>query len=452
MHKYEQLLVRLEAQIQSGALKQGGKLPSIRSLSRQYSCSKSTAIAALEELERRHLIYSIPRSGYYVVQISPTSPESNRNPLIDFVASAPDPALFPYLDFQHCINKAIDTYKNDLFAYGSTEGLPSLLSVLTKQLASSQVFTTERNIAVTSGVQQALAILAATEFPDGKSVVLVEQPTYHLFIAHLLELGIPVRGIRRTADGIDLDELERQFRLGDIKFFYTIPRFHAPLGSSYTTAQKKRIVELARKYEVYIAEDDYMADLETDSKGDPLHALDVHERVIYLKSYSKIIFPGLRAGATVLPQALVKPFERIKRSWDISSSLLSQGALEIYLKSRMFERHRHMIRDSYARRAEKLAETLREEEKLSGDAFRFPQTKHPTIHMHLVLNKRVSVPQAIHRLRKEVVLDKLDKHCLPGMMEKHLLKLNATTVREEDIERGIRLIGAELRRQLGRRG
>ena len=448
MHKYENLLVQLENQIHSGQLKQGGKLPSIRSLSQQYSCSKSTAIAALEELERRHLVYSIPRSGYYVVQVSP-SREQDRTQPIDFTASAPDPALFPYLDFQHCINKAIDTYKNDLFAYGSTEGLPSLLAVLTKKLASTQVFTTERNIAITSGVQQALALLTATEFPSGKSVVLVEQPTYHLFIAHLLERGIPVRGIRRTAEGIDMEELERQFRMGDIKFFYTIPRFHAPLGTSYTTAQKKRIVELASKYDVYIAEDDYMADLEMDSKADPLHALDVNEKVIYLKSYSKIIFPGLRAGAAVLPQALIEPFGRIKRSWDINSPLLSQGALEIYLKSGMFERHRYRIRESYARRARKLAEILREEQERCGGAFRFPETKHPAIHTHLVLDERISVPQVIQRLGKELALEKLDKHYLPGMLERRLLKLNATTVREEDIESGIRLIGKELRRQLG---
>jgi len=101
-----------------------------------------------------------------------------------------------------------------------------------------------------------------------------------------------------------MEKLERQFRSGDIKFFYTIPRFHAPLGTSYTTAQKKQILELARKHDVYVAVDDYMADLETDGKADPLHSLDVHERVIYLKSYSKIVFPGLRAGVAVLPEAL----------------------------------------------------------------------------------------------------------------------------------------------------
>ncbi|MBB6634270.1 PLP-dependent aminotransferase family protein [Cohnella thailandensis] len=449
MHKYESLLGELEARIRDGTLKQGGKLPSIRELARQYGCSNSTAIAALEELERRHLAYSVPRSGYYVVHAKPSSEPASARP-IDFVASAPDPALFPYLDFQHCVNKAIDTYKNDLFVYQTEEGLRPLLAILAKQLASSQVFAAERRIVVTSGIQQSLAILAATEFPNGRPGVLIEQPTYHLFISRLLDHRIPVRGIERTAEGIDMEELERQFRSGDIKFFYTIPRFHAPLGTSYTTAQKKQILELARKHDVYVAEDDYMADLETEGKADPLHSLDVHERVIYLKSYSKIVFPGLRAGVAVLPEALVEPFRRVKRMWNIDSPLLSQGALAIYLKSGMFERHRRMIRDSYARRAKVLAEALREEADRCIGAFRYPESKHPAIHTHLVLDGRISVPQVVARLGKRILLERIDKHYLPGTANRHLLKLNATTVREEDIRTGIGLIGEEFRRQLAK--
>ncbi|TKI89489.1 PLP-dependent aminotransferase family protein, partial [Bacillus cereus] len=68
-------------------------------------------------LEKRHIIYSVPQSGYYVVKKSGSTIENNE--IIDFASSAPDPDVFPYLDFQHCINKAIDTYKNDLFVYGT---------------------------------------------------------------------------------------------------------------------------------------------------------------------------------------------------------------------------------------------------------------------------------------------------------------------------------------------
>ncbi|MEI7025484.1 aminotransferase-like domain-containing protein [Paenibacillus sp. y28] len=452
MHKYMRLLSELEAFIQSGAFGQSGKLPSIRMLAEQHQCSKSTVIEALEELERRHVIYSVPRSGYYVVQTS-SKRQIKGAQRIDFAASAPDPDVFPYLDFQHCINKAIDTYKNDLFIYGTASGLPSLLTVLHKQLAGMQVFAPERNMVITSGVQQALALLAAIPFPNGKRTVLIEQPGYHLFIEHLLTHQIPVRGIARTAAGVDMEELERLFRTGDIKFFYTMPRFHSPLGSSFTNQQKKQIAALARKYDVYVAEDDYMADMEQDSKADPMHAYDRAERVIYLKSYSKIIFPGLRVGLAVLPEALVGVFRHYKRTMDIDSSMLSQGALEIYLKSGMFDRHRQKIRQSYTRRAELLAAALEQEAAGSGGAFSYTASKQPGMHTHLVLDESIRVPNMISRLHKKaVLLETIDKHYLPLFQMGNLLKLNVSNVQEPDIEPGIRLLAGELRREWTKRG
>ncbi|TKI22561.1 GntR family transcriptional regulator, partial [Bacillus mycoides] len=177
MYKYLHVLNDLESMIQNGEIKEGKKLPSIRSLVTQYECNKATVIRALHELEKRHIIYSVPQSGYYVVKKSGSYIESNE--IIDFASSAPDPDVFPYLDFQHCINKAIDTYKNDLFIYGTPKGLPSLISVVQKQLANYQVFTKEDNIFITSGVQQALAILTSIPFPNEHNMILIEQPSYH---------------------------------------------------------------------------------------------------------------------------------------------------------------------------------------------------------------------------------------------------------------------------------
>lgn len=114
MLKYEIIYSKLLNQIQLGALQAGAKLPSIRQLSQEFSCSKSTILTALRKLENQHLIYAQPKSGYYVVdhQLPSTPNKSNE---IDFATSSPSWHAFPYKDFQHCINKAIDTYQADLF-------------------------------------------------------------------------------------------------------------------------------------------------------------------------------------------------------------------------------------------------------------------------------------------------------------------------------------------------
>lgn len=239
MLKYEQLIQDMEGRIERGDFKDGHKLPPIRTLAEQYECSKSTVINAYDELERRHLIYSIPKSGYYVVKRDNRSEQQEPSAMIDLTSAAPDPSVFPYVDFQHCINKAIDMYQNDLFQYGTPSGLPSLIRVLHKQLANYQVFAKPHQICITSGIQQALAILTSMPFPNQKKTVLIEQPSYHLYIQLLETYGVPVIGIKRTAQGIDFDELERLFRTGNIKLFYTMPRFHNPLGTSYSTREKK---------------------------------------------------------------------------------------------------------------------------------------------------------------------------------------------------------------------
>ncbi len=116
-----------------------------------------------------------------------------------------------------------------------------------------------------------------------------------------------------------------------------MPRFHNPLGSSYSKTEKQEILHLAHLYDVYIVIDDYLADFEYNSKNDPLFAEGTHDRVIYVKSFSKIMFPGLRIGVAVIPCALIETFQQIKKTTDIDSSMISQAALTVYLKSGMFK-------------------------------------------------------------------------------------------------------------------
>jgi DNA-binding transcriptional MocR family regulator len=144
--------------------------------------------------------------------------------------------------------------------------------------------------------------------------------------------------------------LEYLFKHQDIKFFYTVSRFHNPTGNSYTNAEKKKIVELAKEYDVYIIEDDYMGDLDPDLKQDPMFAYDTSGRVIYTKSFSKIMLPGLRLGLAVLPEELKQAFLQAKFAADIHTPVLTQGALEIYLKNGMFTAHIQRIRRKYTRK------------------------------------------------------------------------------------------------------
>lgn len=438
MLKYESIYQDLLDQIQKGDLAAGAKLPSVRNLSGHYSCNVSTILTALRKLEGQHLVYSIPKSGYYVVDHQvPHHPAASTT--LDFATSSPTWHGFPYKDFQHCMNKAIDTYQADLFEYGTLQGLPSLIAESQQLLESYQVFTKPQHIFVTSGVQRALAILSLMPFPNGGTHILVEQPSYHLYIDLIKTYRLPAIGIKRTAAGIDLDELEQIFRMNRVKFFYTMPRLHNPLGTSYSLKEKKAILQLAHKYNVYIVEDDYLADFEPDRKVDPLFSQDVHDRVIYLKSFSKIMFPGLRIGLTVLPANLTDIFIQYKISSDIDSSMISQAALELYLKSGMFERYRKVVSEMYITRAKILQRAL--QTYLPA----ISSTTEVCMHSHIVLPKQVNLRALIGHLQEEhILVDGIERNYLEAFYQERILKLNVTSIEDRKIEDGIRGIAAAL--------
>ena len=263
--KYEEIIDYIKNNIKAEKLNHPKKLPSIRSVQQLFQCSTGTVLKAYSKLEQDHIIYSVPKSGYYIIDDF-HNPTPSKQPIIDFSAVNLNSEAFPYKNFQHCLNKSIDLYKEKLFAYSDPRGLNSLINVLTKHIQNYQIFTKPDNIIITSSSQQVLNILSIMPFPNGKSNILVEQPTYYGIIKFLELNNIPTLGINRDFNGLDLDELEKLFKYGNIKFFYCIPRFHNPTGTSYSKLEKQEIIKLAEKYDVHIVEDDIAADLDMNKK------------------------------------------------------------------------------------------------------------------------------------------------------------------------------------------
>ncbi|WP_312648171.1 aminotransferase-like domain-containing protein [Aminipila sp.] len=339
MTKYYEIIQYLQTQITNNQIKPGNRLPPIRAIAQAFHCSTSTVVKAYGELERSHIIYPVSGSGYYLVE-NHLQPLDLSQEIIDFASVAPGSDILPYKEFQHCINQAISLYKEELFSYCDPQGMERPRKTMAKQLQDYQIFTDWQKIVITTGSQQAISILSSMSFPNGKTNILVEQPTYYGIIKSLELSGHSVLGIERKENGLDKDALERIFCNGNIKFFYTMPRFQNPTGFSYTNSDKKEIVALAEKYDVYIVEDDYLADLDNDHKADPLYAFSRTDKVIYIKSYSKTFLPGLRLATAILPQELLNPFVEYKKWTDLTSSALSQAALEIFITSGMYANHR----------------------------------------------------------------------------------------------------------------
>ncbi|MFD2117888.1 PLP-dependent aminotransferase family protein [Paenibacillus yanchengensis] len=440
-NKKQNIINNIRAEIINGHVKPGQKLPSIREQSQKLACSLNTIISAYQELEKEYLIYSRPKSGYFVVAqeaISPLIQEKR----IDFTAAAPDPSSIFQMDLRQCLNKAMELFEESIFTYPDPQGLLSLRQEIVKLFHNQQVFSSEQQVFIFSGAQQALHLLIGMPFPNAKTNILVEQPTYWGMLESLKAQNQTVIGIERTPHGIDLAALERHFQSNMIKFFYTIPRFHNPLGTSYQPEEKQRIAELAQKYDVFIVEDDYLAEFETNNKADPIWAYNGSSHVIYLRSFSKIMLPGLRLAAATVPNSLVPSLQQHKRAADLSTSVLSQGVLEIFLNAGMYEHHVKKMKALYHHRMVKLKEVssrLLPMETLysiptSGGLF---STLHlPNIHTEELI-KRLST--------RGVDVLPTDKQFIASFPKMNLLRMSIMRTDEQDIEAGIHILAEELK-------
>jgi len=446
LKKYRSVMENIEGKIEDGTYRPGDQLPSIRAAAAAYGCGTGTITRAYAELERRHAIYAIPQSGYYVVERPGGSHSDKDSDLIDFSSALPDVDVFPYLDFQHCLNKAIDTYKHELFTYGNPKGLEKLRRTLVSHLAEDQVFADAGRIFVTSGASPALEALARMRFPNGKEKILIEQPSYDIYTKFLEAGSIPVSGIARSAIGMDMNELEERFKNDSIKFFYTMPRFHNPIGTSYSTQDRRRIAELASKYDVYIVEDDYMADLGMESGFDPIYSYNRTSHVIYVKSFSKIIFPGLRLGAIVLPEKLAGTF--LAAGQYSGPSLLSQSALEVYMNNGMYARHKSRICSQYTARIRMLNEALRR-----WDQEGIIETSHSGagIYVQFKLPKTVNLERLIYSLAARGVSAMSGKgFYLSNWLDREkFLRISISRAKPEKIEGGVITILEEVKKARG---
>jgi DNA-binding transcriptional MocR family regulator len=435
-NKYEEIMDEIQSRIEDRRLQPGKKLPSVRSFAKELNCSINTIVKAYSELEKAHQIYSVPKSGYYLV--GSDGPRKTQPLVIDFSSAGPDKSKMPYRDYQHCMNQAIELYKEEMFQYSEPLGLTSLRRQLSKQLQDLQVFAPPERICVVSGSQQALDLLVSLPFPNQKEEICVEQPTHFSFIDSITSRGMKAVGIEMSQNGIDLDYLEKVFKERSIKFFYTVSRFQNPTGYSYTNQEKRKIVELAQKFDVYIIEDDYMGDLDTKRKADPMFTSDPSGRVIYTKSFSKVLLPGLRLGLAVLPEALLKSFTKAKFAADVHTPVLTQGALEIYLSSGMYKAHIHKLRQQYKRKGTILKqaylEHLPDGTSFTGGESGFYST--------IELPGRMKAMQlAEHLKKKNVLVQDATNMYLPAYRKNNRIRLSVSQVEDRKIPIGVRKIG-----------
>ena len=221
---------------------------------------------------------------------------------------------------------------------------------MVEYLKSSSIYTNKENIQIISGAQQGIDIVCKGLI-NYSDVVFIEEPTYNGAIQVFKSRGAKVVSIPMLDDGIDIGILKLKLEKIKPRLMYIMPNFQNPTGISYSTYKKKKLIELAQEYDFYILEDDFISDFKFESKDNrPLRSYDDKNRVIYIKSFSKIFMPGLRMGIVEIPNELLEVVLRAKHSSDISTPGLIQKSMYYYLENFSLEKYLKSVEEVYTKK------------------------------------------------------------------------------------------------------
>ncbi|MEF3303491.1 aminotransferase-like domain-containing protein [Paenibacillus sp. GYB003] len=450
-----------------GALQADQKLPSTRELSLLLNVSRNAIIAAYEGLEDDGLSYTVRGKGSYVAAISgggsTTAPSwqpdwhartnghaksavkldrMKRGILaergtISFTSIAPDEKLFDLDNVRRAFLDRMAIEGNVLLNYGYAKGYKPLIDYLLRYMDHKGVNIKGKDMLITNGFTEGLdMVLSALRRPDG--AVLCENPTHNTALKLLKLHGFEVKGIPMERDGIDLHELDRALAERTYDCAYFVPSYHNPTG--IVTSPEKRLALMKRMAErrIPIIEDGFNEELRySGSHVAPLMATAGDGNgVIYLGSFSKVLFPGLRVGWVLADRELIDYLESIKRARTIHTSTLDQSLLYQYLHNGNLEKYLKKARAEYKRKYEWTKQCIEAHVpyvRMTGDG---------GLHLFVAFEEGFDTRELLAACSRQGVIFTPGEMFYTGEGEgRHTMRIGFSRVNDEEIGKGIRIIG-----------
>jgi 2-aminoadipate transaminase len=366
--------------------------------------------------------------------------------MISLAGGLPAPDLF---DLEGLSKASADVMRElpiTALQYGVTAGQPDLRKALADLMATRGAKVDPASIIVTTGSQQGIDLMARVML-DRDDLVCLERPSYLAAIQTFALSQARFVGVDVDADGMKVDELEAILQREKPKLIYTVATFANPSGATMSLERRKKLLELAVKYQVFVIEDDPYGELR--SRGSPLPPLIALAKEIpgaeawcgYLSTLSKILAPGFRIGWLILPPALVNYVEIAKQGLDLHTSTFTQAVAARYLNSGRLHDRLPAIRASYQARNQALTEALNKHlagalqyVQPDGGMFLWARWNDARIHSaellrHALLEKMIFVP---------------GEHFYASAPEQHSIRLSFATPTPEQIDEGIRRLAVAL--------
>lgn len=366
--------------------------------------------------------------------------------IISLAGGSPAPELFPGEELSKIAGKILMTNPTAALQYGTTDGYAPFKKLVEERVKKINSMHDDDTIIITTGAQQGIDLAAKALVNDGEDVI-VEAPSFVGTLNSLRSYESKLIGVPLEDDGMNIEKLEEALKNNNVKLIYTIPTFQNPSGITASLEKRKKVLELAAKYDVIIIEDNPYGDLRFEGEDVPtIKSLDTEGRVIYVGSFSKILSPGMRLGYTVANKDFSDRIEVLKQVNDVHTPLLTQMMATEFMKKYDIEKYIEKSRELYGKKCRFMLDCI---EKC------FPKSvscTHPQGGLFILC----TTPEGTdtNALLKESLKYKVA--FVPGNsfsteIEKpsNLFRLNYSTMPEEKIEKGIAALGKVLHETLG---
>lgn len=483
---YVQLRDQLRALVHSGELRSGDRIPASRELAGQLGVHRTTVANAYAELEAEGLIQGHVGRGTFICssnirQFSPPPRENGHGgPLrweslfadergeeglsrlmpqvpagaIAFTSARPPEEFFPVEEFRRCCNSVMRKDGRRVLQFGPTDGHEPLKEALVEMLGAEGLTVRDEQMLVTNGGQQSIDLLCKAFLRPGDAVAL-ENPAYPgalviLAGARIRVLPVKVEPYATGAGhvGLDVDALEAVLMQNRVKFILLTPDFHNPTGTVLPVSERRRLLEIATRYQVPVVEDAIYSRLRFRGNAVPsLRALDRAGNVIQIDSFSKIAFPGLRVGWCIGPESVIERLRLVKQSTDLHTNQLGQAALAEFIRRGHLDRHLGRMRKIYRNRLAALEEAL---EKHMPEETSWTRPEGGMC-LWLSLPPGFDAAEFLIHVRERGVLFIPGRYFYVQHPQPNTLRLGFSGVDEKQIARGTQILADTLKQELRKR-
>jgi len=369
--------------------------------------------------------------------------------VISLAGGMPDPATFPTEEINEVIKQILAKNSARALQYSSTEGLTELREFILNWLAEAKEKAGLDNIMITSGSQQGLDLVSKALLNPGDTLI-VELPSYLAALNAFRSYGGEMVGIPMDDEGMKIDILEETLtKLKNdgkkVKFIYTISNFQNPAGVTMSLARRKRILEVAKKFEILILEDNPYDKLRFEGEPIPsIYSLDNEGYVISLGTFSKILCPGLRLAWILGNKEIIEKIVIMKQATDLCTTILNQLIAYEYCRQNDIDKNIESNVEIYRRKRNTMLEAL--------DKY-FPTEATWTkpeggFFVFVTLPEYIDVDEMFPEAIKEKVAYVSGSLFFANGKGKNTMRLSFCYPSEEDIEEGIKRLGRVIKKKI----